>query len=261
MNDPQLHLKVGLSIIVAVVIMGAIITSVLEWRWLKRTGRLTKSCKRKMWLSLSALPPNAVVSILAAPIWTGIYVAASYVTPLHIPFGVTALIVAFLAADMSYYWEHRCSHRVRPIWLMYHAIHHSSDAYTVATAYRVSFLTQIFAPAFYIPWVLLGVDPILIAGFQLFAFHYQAWLHTEMIGRLPGWDRWLNTPANHRVHHSLASRHKDRNLGAVLIIWDKLFGTYAQPEEDLVYGISGESPPEKPYQLYTHTWRKLLSFR
>lgn len=256
MNDPQLILKLALSLAIAAAITAGIVVAGLELRWLKSRRQLGRECKRNMWLSLSALPPNALVSILMAPVWTGIYVTASHLTSLEIPLSPGAVVLALLACDFSYYWEHRCSHRVRPLWHLYHAIHHSSDAYTVATAYRVSFLTQLLAPAFYIPWILLGMEPVLVAGFALFAFHYQAWLHTEMIGALGRWDHWLNTPANHRMHHSRAAEHRDVNMGAILIVWDRLFGTYASPERDVVYGIHGESPPHSALELYTHTWRR-----
>jgi sterol desaturase/sphingolipid hydroxylase (fatty acid hydroxylase superfamily) len=144
---------------------------------------------------------------------------------------------------------------------LYHAIHHSSDAYTVATAYRVSFLNQLLAPAFYLPWILLGLDPLLMVGFQLLAFHYQAWLHTELIGRLAYFDGWLNTPANHRMHHSRAEQHRDVNLGAILMIWDRVFGTHARAQDGLEYGIPDVPPPRTYLGLYTEPWRRWLLAR
>jgi sterol desaturase/sphingolipid hydroxylase (fatty acid hydroxylase superfamily) len=86
-------------------------------------------------------------------------------------------------------------------------------------------------------------------------FHYQAWLHTEMIGSLGRWDRYFNTPANHRVHHSMAGEHRDRNFGAVLMIWDRLFGTYAMPASALRYGIAGEVPPASVWQIHVNPLR------
>ena len=166
----------------------------------------------------------------------------------------TALL-AFVACDFSYYWEHRCAHRVGLLWRLYHASHHSSPDYTVATAYRVSFLNQALSPAFYLPWVLLGVPALLVLGFQLTCFHYQAWLHTELVGPMGALDRWLNTPANHRIHHSTAVRHADRNMGAVLMLWDRLFGTYAPPEPGLDYGIRGNESPRRWWDIYLQPWR------
>ena len=226
-----------------------------EWKWMRACGRLTPRARREMALSLSLVPPNVLVSIVAGGVWAAIFLAAESRAWMPMEFGVGTAIAAFVAADFSYYWEHRCGHRVGLLWRLYHAAHHSSPDYTVATAYRVSFLNQALSPAFYLPWVLLGFPAILVLAFQLTCFHYQAWLHTESIGRLKPLDPWLNTPANHRIHHSIAARHRDRNLGAVLMIWDRSFGTYAAPEADLVYGIAGDGAPARWWEVYVQPWR------
>ena len=101
------------------------------------------------------------------------------------------------------------------------------------------------------------MDPLLVAGFQLFAFHYQAWLHTEMIGPLRWLDPWLNTPANPRMHHSDEPAHRDVNFGAVLMLWDRLFGSYQRPLPRVRFGIAGEASPTHALDLYTGQWRAL----
>ena len=226
-----------------------------EWGWMKRTGRLTRAARREMALSLSLLPPNLLVSLAAGGAWAAVFIAAEALAPWRLEFGAGVALLAFLACDLSYDWEHRCAHRVGLLWRMYHAAHHSSPHYTVATAYRVCFLNQALAPAFYLPWVLAGFPAVLVLGFQLACFHYQAWLHTESIGTLRYLDPWLNTPANHRVHHSTAARHRDRNMGAVLMLWDRVFGTYAAPESALSYGIAGSEPPRRWWEIYVQPWR------
>jgi len=225
-----------------------------EWKWMRSRGRLTPATRREMRLSLSMLPPNALVSVLAGGVWAGIFLAAEAYAAWPLELGIASAALAFVACDFSYYWEHRCAHRVALLWRGYHAAHHSSPAYTVATAYRVSFLNQALAPAFYLPWVLLGLPAIAVLAFQLTCFHYQAWLHTEQIGPLRGLDSWLNTPANHRVHHSTDARHVDRNFGAVLMVWDRLLGTYAPPAPGLSYGIRGEDPPRSWWEIYVRPW-------
>ena len=226
-----------------------------EWRWMRATGRLTAEARAEMARSLSLVPPNVVVTLVAGGLWATVFVAAESRAWMPMEFGGLAALASFLACDFSYYWEHRCAHRVRLLWRLYHAPHHSSPHYTVATAYRVSFLNQALAPAFYLPWVLLGLPAILVLSFQLACFHYQAWLHTESVGPLARLDPWLNTPANHRIHHSTAARHADRNMGAVLMVWDRLFGTYAAPEAALSYGIAGSAPPKRWWEIYLQPWR------
>lgn len=258
-TDPEIVTKLALSVLVAGAMTAGIVVAVLEWRWLRGTGRLGARTIREMLLSLSVLPPNALVATALAPAWYAVYVTASEFALWQIGHAPVAILAAFLAADFSYYLEHRCAHKVRPLWRLYHAIHHSSDRYTVATAYRISFLTQLLSPAFYIPWILLGFDPLLIAGFSLFAFHYQAWIHTEMVGSLGPLDTWLNTPANHRIHHSRDPAHRDRNFGAVLMVWDRLLGSYCPPAPRVDYGIPGAAPPATAIALYTDHWHRSRS--
>jgi sterol desaturase/sphingolipid hydroxylase (fatty acid hydroxylase superfamily) len=244
------------SIPIGFCMAAGLVVAVEEWKWLRREGRLTREARREMVLSLSLLPPNLITTVLAGGIWTALFFAAAEAAPWRLETGVATTVVAFVACDFSYYWEHRCAHRVGLLWRLYHAHHHSSPRYTVATAYRVCFLNQALAPAFYLPWVLLGLSPVLVIGFELACFHYQAWLHTESIGTLRRLDPWLNTPANHRMHHSNAMRHADRNMGAVLMVWDRIFGTYASPEANLSYGIAGAAAPRSWWEIYARAWRR-----
>ena len=245
----------ALGLPISLCITAGLLVAREEWVWMRANGRLTPSARREMALSLSLVPPNVVVSILAGGIWGAVFLAAEALSPWRLEVSFATVALGFLACDLSYYWEHRCAHRVPTLWRLYHAAHHSSPAYTVATAYRVSFLNQALSPAFYLPWVLLGFPALLVLCLQLTCFHYQAWLHTEAIGRLRWLDPWLNTPANHRVHHSTASHHRDRNMGAVLMLWDRIFGTYAAPEERLRYGIAGVAPPTRWWEVYVQPWR------
>ena len=222
---------------------------------MKRRGALTPAALREMRMSMGLLVTNIPMTLVMGAVWGGIYVSAHYFAWLRIETNALTIVLAFLAADLSYYWEHRCAHRVPWLWRTYHAQHHSSAAYTIATAYRVSFVNQFLAPAFYIPWILLGFSPVLMIGFALVCFHYQAWVHTEMIGRLGILDRIVNTPANHRMHHSTTPEHHDRNFGAVLLVWDRIFDSYAEPGTVAGYGIAGEVPPATAWEVYTGPWR------
>jgi sterol desaturase/sphingolipid hydroxylase (fatty acid hydroxylase superfamily) len=243
-----------LSVAISLCIAAGLVIAMEEWRWLKERGLLSAEKKQEMLRSLSMLPPNIGVSLAMTPVWVGIYAAAGQYALAHLEVSVLTALLAFLAADLSYYWEHRCAHKTSWLWRLYHGQHHSSPDYTIATAYRVCFLNQLIAPAFYLPAVLLGLPPMLVLGFNLVCFHYQAWVHTEMIGPSPVWDGIFNTPANHRMHHSSASQHRDKNFGAVLMLWDKIFGTYAAPESALHYGIAGEANPKRWFDIYVSQW-------
>lgn len=253
--DSNLILRFVLSCFIAAALTAGIVVARAEWKWLKARGELTGDALRKMGLSLSALPPNVLVTVLMTPVWHAIYAMAATHAVIELPLTLLLIPVALLAADFSYYWEHRCAHRIGLLWALYHAYHHSADRYTVAVAYRVSFLNQLLAPAFYMPWILLGIDPLLMISMQLFVFHYQAWIHTELIGPINGFDSFFNSPMNHRAHHSQAGKHRLANLGGITLVWDRLFGTYVRPQQPFRYGIAGEAAPTTILGLYTKPWR------
>jgi sterol desaturase/sphingolipid hydroxylase (fatty acid hydroxylase superfamily) len=246
-----------LAALIAIAMGLGLVTAVFELVWLARSGRLKAAVLREMAMSLSMLIPNVMFALATVGIWAALYVAAHERAWYPIEFSPWSMLAALVAVDLSYYWEHRLAHRLPLLWRLYHAPHHSSHAYTVATAYRVSFLSQLLAPAFYLPWVWLGFHPLLIVALQLFAFHWQAWLHTEWIGSMGVLDRWFNTPASHRLHHSSAPEHRDRNLGAITLVWDRLFRTYAEPSEAAIaYGITGAPQPTNPIAIYLLPWHQ-----
>jgi sterol desaturase/sphingolipid hydroxylase (fatty acid hydroxylase superfamily) len=246
---PDWQLAVGAAI--ALSIGAGVAIAIEELLWMRRRGRLTRAAVREMLLSLSPLPANVAVSIALSGTWVLAYSLASRFAFARIETTLLALLPALLLADLCYYVEHRAAHRFGLLWKLYHAVHHSSRDYTVATAYRVSFANQLIAPAFYVPCVLVGFDPVLVLALQVFTIHYQAWVHTRAIGRLPFADAFLNTPANHRMHHDAELSAGGVNFGGILVIWDRVFGTYAAPREVRAFGIAGSPAPRRWYELYT----------
>ncbi len=165
------------------------------------------------------------------------------------------LAVCFVAEDFAYYWFHRTAHRVRWFWAS-HVIHHSSQHYNLSTALRQTWTGFFsFSFAFRLPLFLLGfpVEMILFcAGLNLV---YQFFIHTELVRRLPfGLEYVLNTPAHHRVHHGTNPDYLDRNYGGVLIIWDRMFGTFAQETEAPRYGIVRNLISFNPLWVAVHEW-------
>lgn len=146
-------------------------------------------------------------------------------------------LVALVGWDFSFYWHHRFEHEVRLLWAC-HVNHHSSQHYNLSTALR-----QPWTPwpviFWFAPWALLGVEPWLIMVSGGLNLVYQYWIHTEAIGRLPRVLEWvLNTPSHHRVHHGANPQYLDKNYGGVLILWDRLFGTFEAEHERVVYGLT-----------------------
>jgi len=166
-------------------------------------------------------------------------------------------VVAFVLDDLAYYAFHRSAHRVRWFWAS-HVIHHSSRHYNLSTALRQSW-TGFFSANFLfrLPLFLIGFPPAMVffvAGLNLI---YQFWIHTEAIGRMPRWfEAVMNTPSHHRVHHATNARYLDTNYAGVLIVWDRLFGTFAPERDDdrPRYGIVHNLPDFSVLRAAFHEW-------
>jgi sterol desaturase/sphingolipid hydroxylase (fatty acid hydroxylase superfamily) len=146
-------------------------------------------------------------------------------------------VLGLVAYDFLYYWHHRAGHRVALFWAA-HVVHHQSEDYNLSTALRQTSSGWLAGWIFYLPMALVGFPPLVFAVVALIDLLYQYWVHTEQIGRLGWFDRWFCAPSNHRVHHAVNDVYLDRNYGGVLIVWDRLFGSYAEEDRAVpcVYG-------------------------
>jgi sterol desaturase/sphingolipid hydroxylase (fatty acid hydroxylase superfamily) len=144
---------------------------------------------------------------------------------------------ALLLYDFCYYWLHRGGHRVNILWAA-HVVHHQSEHYNLSTALRQTGTGVLLGWLFYLPLALLGVPLKVFVIVALIDLLYQFWVHTEQIGRLGWFDRVFCSPSNHRAHHAVNDRYLDRNYGGVLIVWDRLFGTFVEEDDSdrPVYG-------------------------
>ncbi len=167
-----------------------------------------------------------------------------------------------LLYDFLYYWHHRLGHTTALLWAA-HAVHHQSEDYNLSTALRQTGSGWLVGWLFYIPMALLGFPPLVFAVVALVDLLYQFWVHTQQIDRLGWFDRWFCSPSNHRVHHAVNDPYLDRNYGGILILWDRLFGTFQEelPQERCVYGtrdaLASWSPWRANLQVYQRLWRKM----
>jgi sterol desaturase/sphingolipid hydroxylase (fatty acid hydroxylase superfamily) len=155
--------------------------------------------------------------------------------------------ISFVVVDLAYYWWHRLSHEVNFLWAA-HAVHHQSEDYNLAVALRQSILTSFTSLPFYYPMAFLGVPPVVYATMVAASTLYQFWIHTELVGKLGRLERVLNTPSHHRVHHAVNPQYLDKNYGAILIVWDRLFGTFTEEREPAVFGTT------KPIRSFNPLW-------
>lgn len=167
--------------------------------------------------------------------------------------GWLAWTVAMIGWDFSFYWQHRAEHEVRLFWAG-HVTHHSSLHYNFSTALRQSW-TPWTSFAFVSWWSFFGIRPEIIlisGGFNLI---YQFFLHTEMVRRLPAWiELVFNTPSHHRVHHGSNPEYIDRNHGGMLIIWDRLFGTFEPEVAPVRYGLTRNVDSYNPFWVQIHEY-------
>lgn len=170
-----------------------------------------------------------------------------------------AWLLLFFADDLAYYWFHRISHGVRWFWAS-HVIHHSSEHYNLGTALRQTWTGDLAGGfLFYAGLPLLGFPLPMIFTMQAISLLYQFWIHTEGIHRMPRWFEYLfNTPSHHRVHHGSDLKYLDKNHGGILIIWDRLFGTFQAEEERPHYGLTKNLDTYNPIRIATHEWVDLF---
>lgn len=163
-----------------------------------------------------------------------------------------AWILAFFADDFSYYWFHRTSHECRFFWAA-HVVHHSSQHYNLGTALRQTW-TGFFGFVFWLWMPLVGFQPIMIFTLQAISLLYQFWIHTEVIERMGSLETVLNTPSHHRVHHATNPQYIDRNHAGILIIWDRMFGSFEPEGERCVYGLTKNINTYNPLRIAFHEW-------
>jgi len=186
--------------------------------------------------------------------------------------GVVGFAGAMVMWDFLYYWEHRWMHEVRLLWA-HHVTHHSSERYNLSTALRQPW-SGILTHWVLLPMPLLGFSRPMVQKAGELNLLYQYWIHTEAVDRLPAkYERALNTASHHRVHHGANPQYIDKNYGGILIVWDKLFGTFEPEVRRVKYGLTKNIKTFNPIKIGYHefvdiardvkrsrTWRDRFGF-
>jgi sterol desaturase/sphingolipid hydroxylase (fatty acid hydroxylase superfamily) len=212
-----------------------------ESRWSRRHAQgLYRGADLRASLSMGLLA--VVVEFLPRLAALGAMVALHDISPLRdfVQRQWWAWLLLFFLEDFTFYWFHRSNHEVRLFWAG-HVNHHSSQYFNFGTALRQGVGERIHKYLFWLWLPLLGFDPGMIITMISLSLFYQFWIHTRTVGRLHPWvESLFNTPSHHRVHHASNVRYLDRNHGGVLIIWDRLFGTFSVERDDdpVVYGLT-----------------------
>lgn len=234
-----------------------IVTMWLEWRLTR------KQDVRGYWLkdtaaSLSMGVGNLVVMGATKGLLLGLFIWLHQFRVFEIPTDTLwAWALLIVSEDFCYYWFHRLGHVVRFFWAG-HVNHHSATSYNLSTALRQSWTSPVIGWCFWVPLPLLGFDPLMIITAQAISLLYQYWIHTELIETLGPLEWVLNTPSHHRVHHATDARYLDRNYGGILIIWDRLLGTFEAETTRPSYGLTTNIKTYHPLRIAFHEWAAIL---
>lgn len=198
---------------------------------------------------------NVILGVLSkAVVFAAFIFVYEYIRLFTIPFTWWAWVLIFFADDLAYYWFHRTSHESRFFWAS-HIVHHSSQHYNLSTALRQTWTGNFLSFIFWLPLPLLGFHPVMIMAQMSISLIYQYWIHTEFIKKMPKWFEFIfNTPSHHRVHHATNPQYLDRNHAGILIIWDRLFGTFEPEVEKPVYGLVTNIDSFNPLYVAFHEW-------
>ncbi len=175
------------------------------------------------------------------------------------PRGIALWVIAAVLWDLAYYWHHRFGHEMSVLWAA-HAVHHQSEDYNLSTALRQTSTGFLFGWVFYLPLFVIGFPIEVLVTVNAINLIYQFWVHTQHVRRLGVLDRILVTPSNHRVHHAQNEQYIDKNYGGIFILWDRLFGTFAEEKDDdpVVFGVRKPLANWNPFwanlQVYDYLW-------
>ncbi|MGW1839457.1 sterol desaturase family protein [Streptomyces sp. NPDC002067] len=212
-------------------------------------GYEVKDAATSVGMGLGSLVFDALWKIPIVAIYSAVYA----LTPLRVPVVWWTLLLMLLAQDFLYYWSHRGHHVIRVLWAC-HVVHHSSRKFNLTTALRQPWTSWTVWP-FYLPMIALGVHPAAVAFCSGVNLVYQFWVHTERVGKLPRPVEYvLNTPSHHRVHHASQGGYLDRNFGGILIVWDRMFGSFVPETERPVYGLTKNIATYNPLRVATHEY-------
>jgi sterol desaturase/sphingolipid hydroxylase (fatty acid hydroxylase superfamily) len=200
---------------------------------------------------------NVAINVGWKAVVLAAYTALYGLTPLRLdPHDWWVWVLLFVADDFSYYWFHRVSHESRVFWAS-HVVHHSSRHYNLSTALRQTWVPMTYFP-FWLWLPLIGFAPWMVLLAQSWSLIYQFWIHTERVKRLPRWaEAVLNTPSHHRVHHGSNDVYLDRNYGGIMIVWDRLFGSFEPEGERVRYGLTKNVDSFNPVRVAFHEYQAM----
>jgi sterol desaturase/sphingolipid hydroxylase (fatty acid hydroxylase superfamily) len=225
--------------------------------WMSRRQHRDYYETRDAWINILIGFVSVAFGALFGLFIGSIYLFAYEIAPYKFPADMWwTWAILFFVDDFAYYWFHRISHESRLFW-NFHVVHHSSEYYNLSVAVRQSWFSGTLHWIFYAPIMLLGFAPWMFGVMHGFNLIYQFWIHTRFVKRMGVLEYVLNTPSHHRVHHGVNNPYLDKNYAGVLIIWDRLFGSFVPETEEPRYGIIKPIESYNPLWINTHGWYEM----
>lgn len=238
--------------VIAIPFFALLIAAEALWAHLKGSDEYAdrKDTWGNIFLGFMSIVWGALFGLVTGSIYLFAYEIAPFKFPAEAWWTWVAL---FFIDDLAYYIFHRASHETRLFW-NFHVVHHSSERYNLSVAVRQSWFGGMLHWLFYAPIMLLGFAPWMFAITHGFNLIYQFWIHTKFIKTLGPLEYIFNSPSHHRVHHGVNNPYLDKNYAGVLIIWDRMFGSYVSETEEPRYGIIKPLKSYNPLWINTHGW-------
>ncbi len=234
-----------------------VVSVALEWFFVSRKSIAGDYEAKDAFASMTMGLGNLITDIAFGFISLAILLFAWQFRVFDLGYSLPIILLCLLAQDFVYYWKHRIAHKVRWFWSA-HVVHHSSEHYNLTTALRQPWNNHFTGHVFLsVPLVLIGFHPLLIAFVASINLLYQFWIHTESIDKMPRWfEAVMNTPSHHRVHHGTNPQYLDMNYAGIFIVWDKLFGTFVEEQDDvdIQYGVVKPVETFNPVKIAFTEW-------
>ncbi len=237
MDEVIKSIEEHIGLIIYVILGFSILLASVEFIYELYKKKINRWRLGEMWASFSVFLVAQFLEKTTTLVFVGSFLFIGELIPWQIPVNTWTTLLCLILVDFIYYWEHVIEHKVRILW-SYHSIHHSSPIYNYTTAMRVSFIDGLITWVFYLPLIFIGFHPYIVLLCFFLVLMYQFWLHTELIGKLGWFEKVFMTPSQHRVHHGSDKLYLDKNFGALLSIWDRMFGTFQEEEHRPNYGLT-----------------------
>ena len=238
----------------------------IELAWLWRRGLLHWARIKEMFANVSSLLFVLPAGFVGFVGWFGLFKWVEGLVPWSLPINWMTGVGAVVLADFIYYWQHRFEHEHRLPWDLWHSVHHSSESFDQTTSLRLGVFDALLTVGFSLPLVVIGFPAELALLGTGFVTAYQTWLHTEIVAKTPRWfEAIFSTPSHHRAHHGADAHYLDANYGGMLIVWDRLFGTFqaetSRPNYGLTTQINSSHPLDVQFSQLRLLWRELQADR